>query len=161
MNHPNYAAQTYVSRTAIFLPSFFAFSITSWFLPPQVISLQQPVPTFKPVILFEPGSMRIDTCPSLGRRGPRKILMRPDMVVKETELAQRPVERIEGRDRKLIQTFFQRAEETFHPPVLPRTMQIGGLMADAQYKERKAKHTRSEYRLVVRSDEAWFAMAPD
>ena len=40
--------------------------------------------------------MRINTRPSFGRRSACKILMRPDMVVKEAEFTQRDIERIEG-----------------------------------------------------------------
>lgn len=105
--------------------------------------------------------MWIDTRPSLGRRSPCKILMRADMIVEETELAQRAIERIEGCDRELIQIFFQRAEETLDPPVLPRAMQIGCLMADAEQKQRQAKNARGKDRLVVRSDHLGFAIAPD
>src|SRR3989338_1550488 len=87
--------------------------------------------------------------------------MRPDMVIKEAKLAQRTIERIERHDREPIQPLFQRPEETLHPPVLPRTMQIAFLMADAEQKQRKAKHPRSKDRLVIRSDHPGFAITPD
>src|SRR5436309_9225702 len=99
--------------------------------------------------------------PGFRRSESGKILMRPDVVVKEAELGEGAVERFERIDREPIEPRLERAEETLDPPVLPRAAGIGSLVPDAEDHQREAKRPRNEDGFVVRSDRLRLAVAAD
>jgi hypothetical protein len=82
----------------------------------QVVAGKQAVPGFEPVLALDWTSERIGAGPRFSRRPGGEVLMRPDMVIEETELRERAVERFERVDGEPVEPFFQRAEEAFDTP---------------------------------------------
>ena len=72
------------------------------------------------------------------------------MVVEETELAQRLVERFERIDHQPIELLLEDAKEPLNASVLPRASGIDSPMTDAKHEQRGPKHLRDEGRFVVR-----------
>lgn len=83
---------------------------------------------------------RIDYPPSLQRRGPAQVLVRPQLVVPAAEIGQELIEHRAVVEDELPQTAFQSPEEPLRPPVLPRTVQIGALVADPEQPQPRAEH---------------------
>lgn len=77
------------------------------------------------------------------------MLMRPDVVVEESELAERTIQRLEAHHFPLIELLLQRPEQPLNPSVLPRAAWIAALMANPCQREHAPKHPTGEARFVI------------
>lgn len=96
----------------------------------------------------------IDPVPSLQRRPPVQILMRPQRVVPGAEFGQESVQRCALGEDALPQLVLQRPKEALDAPVLPGAMQIDALVANAQQSQARAEHPAGETALVAGTHEA-------
>ncbi len=94
-------------------------------------SHEQSVPGAEPDGASGP-AVRIDARPSLHGRKPIQVLVRADDVVPEGEDVQGVAEFPSVGDGPSVETRFQGPEQPFDPPVLPRTPDLGALMANAR-----------------------------
>ncbi len=129
-------------------------------LPPQVIPRQQPTPALEPDHLLRFPGIRIDPAPSLGRRGPAQVLMRPHVVVPAPELDHQPRQRLPAIDLQSIKPGLERAKQPLDAPVHPRAARHRELLADMGQGAHPPKHPAPEHRIVIGAYRPGLSKAP-
>ena len=99
----------------------------------QVQSSQQPVPANEPRHRFRRATVRIDAKPGLGRRVAMQVLMGPNLVVPEPELAQQAIEFPSFPCLQSVELLFQGEKQPFNPAILPRFASRAERMAAVSY----------------------------
>lgn len=96
--------------------------------------------------------------PGLIWRCPTEMLVRPDLVVPETEISQQSLQRLLPIQLDTIQLALQRPEHTLNSPIHPRAAGNRELLLDACQRAAQPEYTAFEHRIVIGADDLGFAI---